>query len=81
MYLYVDRKTGLDKVPELLLKQFGVPELAMTLVVTPEKKLARAEAADVLDQIEQTGFYLQMPPQIDGAINTIHSKNSKMNSI
>ena len=34
----------------------------MTLLLSPDRKLARAEAAVVLDAIEQQGFYLQMPP-------------------
>ena len=62
MYLYVDKAQGLKKVPEVLLKQFGAPEPAMTLLLTPDKKLARADAAEVLDKIESEGFYLQMPP-------------------
>lgn len=81
MYLYVEKKTGLDNIPELLLKQFGTPELAMTLIISPETKLARAEASGVLDQINQEGFYLQMPPQADEAMKAIHTKNSKMNKL
>jgi uncharacterized protein YcgL (UPF0745 family) len=34
----------------------------MTLVLAPERKLARADVAEVLTSIEQRGFYLQMPP-------------------
>jgi uncharacterized protein len=62
MYLYVDKARGLEDVPEALLAQFGEPEERMVLVLTPEKKLARASTADVLDQIKTKGFYLQMPP-------------------
>ena len=81
MYLYVEKKTGLDTVPEVLLKQFGKPELAMTMLISAETKLARAEAAGVLEQIEKNGFYLQMPPRTDEAMRAIHEKNSKMNSV
>lgn len=62
MYLYVDKREDLQRVPEPLLEMFGVPKQAMTLLITPEKKLARAEAADVLAQIREKGYYLQMPP-------------------
>jgi len=61
-YLYVSRKDGLDKVPEELYEIFGKPELALTMVLTPERNLARADAARVLEGIEEKGFYLQMPP-------------------
>lgn len=64
MYLYVDKKDGLNKLPESLVKQVGKTELAMTLIITPDKKLANAKAADVLEAIEAQGFYLQMPPSL-----------------
>ena len=62
MYLYVDKKEDLSRVPEPLLKQFGTPKKVMLIPLTPEKKLARAQAQDVLDQVKEQGFYLQMPP-------------------
>lgn len=66
MYLYVDKKEGLERVPEELLGHFGEPIEVMTLLITAEKKLARAEGSKVLDAIESQGFYLQMPPAKDG---------------
>lgn len=64
MYLYVDKKNGLNKLPESLIKQVGKTELAMTIIITPDKKLARAKATDVLAAIKAQGFYLQMPPSV-----------------
>jgi len=34
----------------------------MDLELTPERKLARVSAVDVLNGVIQNGFYLQMPP-------------------
>ena len=62
MYLYVEKSRGLVDVPEVLLKQFGEPEERMVLVLTTEKKLARASSAEVMQQITDNGYYLQMPP-------------------
>ena len=62
MYLYVDRARGLEDVPDVLMRQFGEPESVMTLVLTPERKLARADVGEVLAAIGEQGFYLQMPP-------------------
>jgi uncharacterized protein YcgL (UPF0745 family) len=62
MYLYVEKSRGLVDVPEVLLKQFGEPEERMVLVLTTEKKLARANSAEVMQQITDNGYYLQMPP-------------------
>ena len=62
MYLYVDRSQDVSKLPEALMLAFGSPTKVMDLVLTPEKKLARADAEKVLASIEEQDFYLQMPP-------------------
>ncbi len=62
MYLYVDKAAGYKDLPEALLAQFGEPEPVMTLLLTPDKRLARADATEVLAKIASQGFYLQMPP-------------------
>ena len=62
MYLYVDKARGLVDVPEVLMTQFGEPQAVMTLVLDPQRKLARADTAEVLADIAEKGFYLQMPP-------------------
>lgn len=61
-FLYVDFTDALDGVPEALLVQFGETTEVLSLQLTPDRKLARADAGDVLAQIEATGFYLQLPP-------------------
>lgn len=61
-YLFVDKDKGLEDVPEVLLKQFGEPVPVMSLLLSPERRLARADAREVLEQIAAQGFYLQMPP-------------------
>ncbi len=65
MYLYVDKREGLSRVPEALLSTFGEPKEVMTLLITADKKLARVDADKVLDEISAKGFYLQMPPARD----------------
>ncbi|RLA49415.1 MAG: hypothetical protein DRR04_00535 [Gammaproteobacteria bacterium] len=62
MYLYVAKARGLVDVPEVLMTQFGEPEAVMTLLLDPQSKLARANIAEVLADIADKGFYLQMPP-------------------
>ncbi|WP_444678101.1 YcgL domain-containing protein [Halomonas sp. E19] len=65
MYLYVDKRQGLAEVPAALLERFGKPISLMTLILTPEKTLARAQASDVIAAIRDKGFYLQLPPVKD----------------
>ena len=62
MYLYVPKENPFERVPEELLKTFGVPGHVMDLDLTPDRKLARASAPDVLQGLRQNGYYLQMPP-------------------
>ena len=78
MYLYVDKQQDLEPVPEALLKRFGMPEQAMTLVSTPERQLARVDTEKVLADLDGQGFFLQMPPQADKTMQKLHEKNSKM---
>jgi uncharacterized protein YcgL (UPF0745 family) len=78
MYLYVEKSVGVENLPEALLRQFGKPEHAMVLVLTPEKKLAYADVEKVIQAVQEQGFYLQMPPVIDGVMSAIAEKNSKM---
>ena len=77
MYLYVDKQEDLERVPDALLKRFGKPEQAMTLVLTPERQLARVDIKKVLAGLEEQGFFLQMPPQPDRNMQKLHEKNSK----
>ena len=63
MYLYVPRDRGLEDVPEALMASFGEPLEVMSLVLSPDKKLARADVNEVIQALEAQGYYLQMPPR------------------
>jgi hypothetical protein len=78
MYLYIEKSAGLENLPAALLKQFGTPEHAMVLVLTPEKKLANADIRKVIKAVQTEGFYLQMPSKNDQMMAEIAEKNSKM---
>lgn len=77
-YLYVRRGQIWDDLPEALRTLFGKPVHAMDLVLTPERKLARASADQVLAAISDKSFFLQMPEEQDMAIvefkNTLRSR-------
>lgn len=61
-YVYVTRQDGLSRVPEALLETFGTPKLALTFMLSEEKKLARVDSIKVLEAMSNQGFFLQMPP-------------------
>lgn len=70
-YIYVAKGKNLDELPEALRKQTGALEHSMTLVLTPDRKLAQADAQKVLNAIEEQGFYLQMPPRAEAYMQNI----------
>ena len=78
MYLYVDRAEVLARVPAELLERFGRAEKAMDLLLTPERRLARADAGRVLECIRDQGYYLQLPPLPDEEIRRILAANDKL---
>ncbi len=61
-YLYIDKKEGLKRVPPALLSMFGKLSLSLTFLLTPDRKLAREDAAQVYANILANGFHLQLPP-------------------
>ncbi len=68
MYLYVDRREGLERVPESLLERFGEPREVLTLMLDEKRKLARADPRAVLEALAEKGFYLQLPPTVPGGM-------------
>lgn len=78
LYLYVDKKDQLSRVPEALLDKFGKPVLVTTMLLTPEKKLARADINNVLKALEERGFYLQLPPAKEDYMQEINLHNHKL---
>ncbi|ARU87967.1 YcgL domain-containing protein [Pseudomonas sp. M30-35] len=63
MYLYVLKSDELKRVPESLMTAFGTPTLAFSMILTPERALAREDIHQVLENLENQGYHLQMPPQ------------------
>jgi uncharacterized protein YcgL (UPF0745 family) len=78
MYLYVRQGVSLGSLPAALLQQFGKAELAMSLELSPERKLARANVEQVMRSLEDQGYYLQMPPQPDRYMLDINEHNDKL---
>ncbi|MFN2327671.1 MAG: YcgL domain-containing protein [Chromatocurvus sp.] len=68
MYLYTRREQVWNELPGPLRQAFGDPRRVMTLMLTPERRLARASAAEVIAAIDDKGFFLQMPPAYSDAV-------------
>lgn len=63
MYLYLRADLQPEDLPEGLRRITGRLTQVMALQLTPERRLARVEAAAVLEKLAAVGYYLQMPPE------------------
>lgn len=63
MYLYVPGKEAFDEVPEVLLSQFGTPQLVMLVALDKHDKLAGIDKNVLKNNLLVKGYYLQIPPK------------------
>ncbi len=61
-YLYVVSADDFSAVPVALRQRLGRLEFVMELELTSDRKLARADAAQVSAALSDQGYYLQLPP-------------------
>lgn len=61
-YLFVLKEDDFSKVPQALLQALGKVEKVIDIDLTPERKLARGNAPQIIEDLKQTGFHLQLPP-------------------
>jgi len=80
MFLYVAKRDQFDAVPEALMQQFGKPQFVMFFNLAGEKPLKRAKNKDVLQAVEQQGFYLQMPPPPEDLLKAFLAEKQTENS-
>jgi uncharacterized protein YcgL (UPF0745 family) len=61
-YVFFAKRDGFDVLPAPIAETLGKLVWVMDLELTPERKLAREDAAVVIANIERRGFHLQLPP-------------------
>ena len=62
-YLYLAAKDDFSCVPENLLQLLGKTLHVMDLELHPERRLAQEDAVEVLQNLQQRGWHLQMPSE------------------
>jgi len=62
-YLYVNKDEELQRVPDGLKRLLGRLQKVLELELGSGRTLAQADVEEVLRQIEERGYYLQMPPR------------------
>ena len=65
LYLYLSEKDEFSHVPESLLELLGETEFSFEFDLSENRKLVRAEALEVIRNMKENGFFLQMPPARD----------------
>lgn len=61
-YVYLARRDDFASVPAPLLATLGRLQHVLDVELSPERKLAREDAATVRVHLAERGFHLQVPP-------------------
>lgn len=61
-YVFLAARDDFLRVPEAIRAPLGALDFVLELTLTPQRKLARGDAAVVLENLVLRGFHLQMPP-------------------
>jgi len=61
-YIFLSSEGAFDVIPSSLREALGHFIKIMDLQLTPDRKLARADASEVMSALHAHGYYLQMPP-------------------
>ncbi len=64
-YLFVKKDDGFSRLPDGLKQILGVLEKVIDLELDANRTLIRADVVEVMQQIEEKGYFLQMPPRTD----------------
>ena len=65
-YVYLARRDDFASVPEPLRASLGALQHVLDVDLTPERRLAREDAATVRSNLAARGFHLQFPPSDAG---------------
>ena len=67
-YLYLPLEDDLESLPKELASLFGRAIFAMELTITPDLKLSRLNAEEVLVGLQEKGYVLQLPPPTNAPV-------------
>ena len=62
-FLYVLSDADISQLPQGLLDLLGELHKVIELELHPQRKLAQADVVEVIRQIKEKGYFLQMPPR------------------
>lgn len=61
-YVYLANRDDFARLPEPLRSRLGELVFVLDVVLTPDRKLARADVRTVRENLAAYGFHVQLPP-------------------
>ena len=62
-YIYLGAEDDFDSIPPALRDAMGPLEFVLQVDLEATRKLPNADAERVMEEVSNTGFYLQLPPK------------------
>ena len=63
-FVYLAKRDDFAGLPESLRNQLGILSFVLEVALTPERRLARGDAAVVRQNLAMNGFHIQFPPPL-----------------
>jgi len=79
-YLFIKQRDNFADVPESLMSLFGTPTLVTMINLANKEKLALADLDTVKENLENPGYYLQLPPPQENLLDQHKAQLKKVNS-
>jgi uncharacterized protein YcgL (UPF0745 family) len=67
-FVYLATRDEFTLVPEPLRSQLGDLSFVLEVALTPDRRLAREDAAVVRENLAARGFHVQFPPPLDPSV-------------
>ncbi len=71
LYVYLLHEDGLDALPDPIRRQMGAAELALSFDFSQDRTLSSENPADVRKNLENLGYHVQMPKDIEPLLKKI----------
>lgn len=70
MYLYLIKQDDFSVVPDALIKLLGELTFSFEFDLSEDRKLVREESKEVIRIMQESGYFLQMPPPKSEALES-----------
>ncbi len=71
LYVYLPEKDDFSSIPDDIQKSIGDLEFALELTLDKDRKLAKENAATVMENLKKNGLHIQMPEDLEPILEAI----------